>query len=141
MTREKAKILVSACLAGIPCRYDGNHQARDFIQKMVQEGRALPVCPEELGNLPTPRAPAENFQGKFLTTHGDDVTLNYREGAKRALELALENNCQEAYLKSQSPMCGVGSIYDGTFSHTLIEGDGAFTQLLKSQKIKVNKVD
>lgn len=134
-------IIVSACLAGKKCRYDGKHKEQAEISELVAQGKAIAVCPEELGELPTPRPPAENVAGKLITIDGKDVTLNYKKGAELSLQIALENNCTQALLKSKSPMCGCDKVYDGTFSGTLTNGDGEFTKLLKANGVQVISID
>lgn len=135
------KKIVSACLAGFHCRYDCASQERESIKLMVQNGEAIAVCPEQMGGLPTPRTPAEQIGEKVISKTGTDVTAEYEKGANEALQMALLVNAEEAYLKSRSPMCGCGTIYDGTFSGTLTEGDGVFTKKLKEKGIKVHSVD
>lgn len=133
------KILVSACLLGIPCRYDGAGKADSAIEKLRQGGHTLiPVCPEILGGLPTPRPPAERLpDGRVVTREGKDVTAEYRSGAEQALALARKQGCALAVLKERSPSCGRGRIYDGTFSRTLIPGSGVAAQLLEENGIPV----
>jgi uncharacterized protein YbbK (DUF523 family) len=133
--------IVSACLAGVHCRYDCASQEREEIRLMVERGEALPVCPEQLGGLSTPRPPAEIVGAKVLTNTGVDVTPQYQRGAAEALKLAELGKCQEACLKSKSPMCGSGLIYDGTFSGQLTDGDGVFAALLKSKGITFRSID
>lgn len=133
--------IVSACLSGIHCRYDCKAQARSTIEEMVKKGEAIPVCPEQMGGLPTPRPPAERIGDKVLTNQGKDVTAEYQRGAEEALRIAMLAGATEALLKSKSPMCGVGQVYDGTFSGSLIEGDGVFAEILKKNGIKVTAVD
>ncbi len=135
------KILVSACLAGEECRYDCQARPNAEIIKQVVEGTAIPVCPEQLGGLPTPRTPAEIIGDKVIDKNGNDVSKEYQNGAAEALRIAKEEGCTEAYLKAKSPMCGVGRIYDGSFSGRLIAGDGVFTKLLKSLGLSVHRVD
>jgi len=103
----------------------------------VKEGKALPVCPEQLGGLPTPREPAEQKGNRVFTKDGKDVTGAYVKGAEEALRLAKLANCEEAILKARSPSCGCDKVYDGTFTKTLIEGDGVFAKMLKENGIKV----
>ena len=124
-------ILVSACLLGTPCRYDGTGKLEPALERLRAQGHTLvPVCPEVLGGLPTPRPPAERQpDGR--------VTAEYRAGAEKALELARAHGCTLAVLKERSPSCGRGQIYDGTFSHTLIPGSGVAAQLLEEQGIAV----
>ena len=141
MSKNTPLIVVSACLAGVPCRFDGEARERPEVMKLLQEGRALPLCPEQLGGLPTPRPPAEICFGKVLTQDGADVTSKYRAGAEAALVLAQAAGPSEAWLKSKSPMCGCGKLYDGTHSGALTAGDGFFTALLKRAGIPVREID
>lgn len=134
-------IIVSACLAGVNCRYDGKAKPRADLIAMVEKGEALPLCPEELGGLPTPRPASEIQKERVLSVEGNDVTSFFQEGAKEALRQAQEKGAHHAILKSCSPMCGVGKIYDGTFSGNLCSGDGVFTKLLKEAGISVEERD
>jgi len=133
--------IVSACLSGVHCRYDCQAQARPDIEAMVKNGEAIPVCPEQMGGLPTPRPPAERIGDKVLTNQGIDVTTEYNRGAEEALQIAKLVGATEALLKSKSPMCGCNKIYDGTFTGTTKDGDGVFTELLKKHNIKVTPID
>ncbi|WII70566.1 DUF523 domain-containing protein [Bdellovibrio sp. 22V] len=133
--------IVSACLSGVHCRYDCKAQARTPIEEMVQKGEAIPVCPEQMGGLSTPRPPAERIGDKVLTKTGADVTEQYLRGAEEALKIAKLCGATEALLKSKSPMCGADKIYDGTFSGALKDGDGIFAELLKKHGIKVTVID
>nr|BFD65191.1 DUF523 domain-containing protein [Bdellovibrio sp. HAGR004] len=133
--------IVSACLSGVHCRYDCKAQTRSSIEEMVQNGEAIPVCPEQLGGLPTPRPPAERIGDRVLTNQGADVTAEYQRGAQEALRIAKLTGATEALLKSKSPMCGCGKIYDGTFSGNQKDGDGVFAELLKNHGIKVTPID
>ena len=140
-------VLVSACLAGCACRYDGQANPNDEVARLVAEGRAVQVCPEEDGGLPTPRPPAEIVGGdghdvlagraKVMTKAGQDVTQIYIEGADRALEAARAAGATRAILKSRSPSCGKGVIYDGTFSRTTTTGDGVTAALLAQNGIEL----
>ncbi len=130
-------IIVSACLAGVECRYNGSSYAVPQIIEMVIQGRAIPICPEILAGLPTPRPPVEQYEGKIISLNGDDQTALYRAGAKMGLEIAVVSGCLKAILKSKSPTCGAGWIYDGTFSGNLISGDGIFAKMLKEKGIEV----
>jgi uncharacterized protein YbbK (DUF523 family) len=129
--------IISACLAGINCRWDGQARPCQKVIKLVKQGQAIPVCPEQLGGLTTPRPPAEQKGNKVFTKDGKDVTSQFKNGAKEALRIAKLTGVKEAILKSKSPSCGLGKIYDGTFSDKLIAGDGVFAKLLKKNKIKV----
>jgi len=135
-------ILVSACLAGVNCRYDGQNKEKNEILELIKKGEAIAVCPEQLGGLPTPRPPAELQENeKVLTVDGNDVTLNYNLGANEALKLAELYNCNEAWLKSKSPMCGHGEIYDGNFKGQTKQGEGVLAKLLLAKNIKVKSID
>ena len=138
MDKKNTRILVSACLLGVNCRYDGKNGCRDEVLKLLREYELIPVCPEVLGGLPTPRPPAERLpDGRVVTREGKDVTAEYRSGAEQALALARKQGCVLAVLKERSPSCGRGRIYDGTFSRTLIPGSGVAAQLLEENGILV----
>lgn len=140
-------VLVSACLAGRACAYDGSHRAHPEILDLVRAGRAVLVCPEEEGGLPTPRPAAEIEGGRgddvldgtarVLTTSGEDVTDVYLEGARVAAERASAEGCTAAILKAHSPACGCGAVYDGTFSGKLTEGDGVTASTLRRAGIEL----
>ena len=130
-------ILVSACLLGCPCRYDGKSKPNAAVLSLMAEHTLIPICPEQMGGLATPRLPAECKNGGVFTQAGTDVTAQYRRGAEEALRLATLYGCTCAILKERSPSCGSGQIYDGSFSHTLISGDGVTAQLLKESGITV----
>ena len=145
------KLLVSACLLGEPLRYDGDDNAgkvshlKTLLDQWMEEGRLVPVCPETLGGLPTPRPPAEAEQGggsavlagiaRVQTYTGDNVTQAFIHGAEKALATAQRYQCQGALLAARSPSCGVSEIYDGSHTRTLIAGDGVTTALLKQHNI------
>ncbi len=131
------KILISACLLGTPCRYDGKSKRHALIDALAERHELVPVCPEVLGGLPTPRTPSERAGDAVLMQSGRDVTENYRAGAQAALALAREHGCTLAVLKARSPSCGSGEIYDGTFSRTLTVRDGVTAELLKANGIRV----
>ena len=124
------KTLISACLLGKKCRYDGKGKLNSKILSIYVQENLVPVCPEQLGGLPTPRIPAEQAGDKVYTQNGDDITANFEKGAQIALEIALAQGCEEAILKAKSPSCGCGKVYDGNFTGTLIEGNGVFAQKL-----------
>lgn len=133
--------IVSACLAGVPCRFDCQAKERAQIKEWVEQGLAVAVCPEQMGGLSTPRPPAE-IQGKrVVSIQGQDVTAEYQAGAEAAFQVAQSQQATEAYLKSKSPMCGVGRIYDGTFQGQLKSGDGIFAGKLKEAGLQVYEVD
>lgn len=130
-------ILVSACLAGVECRYNGSSYSISKIKEMVKEGKAIPICPEILAGLSIPRNSAEQKNGTIISSNGEDQTSDYLLGSTIALKIALLIQCKKAILKSNSPTCGCGVIYDGTFSGRLITGDGIFSRLLKENGIEV----
>jgi uncharacterized protein YbbK (DUF523 family) len=129
--------LVSACLAGVKCRYDGSAKPCKKVIELVKKGQAIPVCPEQLGGLPTPRIASEQKGNKVFNKEGKDLTKEFEKGAQEALNIAKIAGCKEAILKSKSPSCGFGLIYDGSFTGKLIKGDGVFAELLKANNIKV----
>ena len=131
------KIIVSACLLGIPCRYDGKSKPNDEVVALSRKYELIPVCAEALGGLPTPRIPAEIVNDKVLRKDGADVTLEYNKGAQKVLEIARSSSCKTAILKSKSPSCGRGEIYDGTFTKTLTQGNGICSELLIKNGITV----
>lgn len=133
----KENILVSACLLGERCRYDGKSKPCDEVIKLNEKYNLIPVCPEVLGGLETPRTPCEIQNGRVISADGIDRTMEYTTGAQIALEIAKENNCKVAILKSKSPSCGKGKIFDGTFSGTLTDGNGITAQLLTENGIDV----
>lgn len=134
--------IVSACLAGVRCRYDGNDNMCEAVKKLVEEGKAIPVCPEVLGGLSTPRIPCEqilqaNGEIKIVNKNGDDCTEAFSIGAQKTLQIAKIVGAQVAILKSKSPSCGCGKIYNGQFNKTLIFGDGLTTKMLKQNGLKI----
>ena len=144
---NQGPVLVSACLAGRACRFDGSANPDDFVGRLVASGRAVLVCPEVDGGLGTPRPPAEIVGGsgedvlagraRVVTSDGADVTDAYIAGAERALAAALRTGARAAVLKARSPSCGRGAIYDGTFSRTTTAGDGVTAALLRANGIDV----
>ena len=130
-------ILVSACLLGIGCRYDGKHKANPEVLKLREKYNLIPVCPEIFGGLPTPRIPSERIGDKVMMKDGTDVTENYQRGAREALELCRIYDIKTAILKERSPSCGKGEIYDGSFSGTLTKRDGVSAELLIKEGIRV----
>jgi len=130
-------ILVSKCLLGHPCRYDGRSVPCAEVIKLQDKYNLIPVCPEELGGLPTPRIPAEIIGERVVRRDGVDITAEHTLGAKIALTYALENGCEIAILKSKSPSCGKDRIYDGTFTGTLTSGYGVTARMLMSKGIHI----
>ena len=132
-------ILISSCLLGQYCRYDGKTKTYDVIRPLLgrDDLHFIPICPEQAGGLATPRPPAERCGERVVTEAGLDVTEAYERGAAAALYLARLFHCTKAILKAKSPSCGCGLIYDGTFSRRLIPGDGVTAQQLRQAGIKV----
>ena len=144
------KIVISACLLGVRCRYDGGDSRNETAIKQGEKYELIPVCPEESGGLPTPRPSAEIVGGdggdvldgkaKVMTADGTDVTEAYLKGAYHALRVAQSNEATHVVLKARSPSCGCGNIYDGTFSGILTAGDGVTTALLKRHGLIVTSL-
>ncbi|WP_323703113.1 DUF523 domain-containing protein [Mammaliicoccus sp. Dog046] len=140
-------IVISACLVGERVRYDGNHKLDLFYKRLIDDDQAITVCPEILGGLQVPREPAEIVDGdgydvwndtaEVITTSGQNVTEQFKQGAKRTLSVMKDLNAQTVVLKSDSPSCGSSAIYDGTFSGNKKEGVGVTTALLKMNHIDV----
>lgn len=139
MNREK--IIVSACLAGQCCRYDGKNSLVEGIAELVRKGLAIPLCPEVMGGLSVPRKPCEILlvkgETKVYNEDNEDMTAYFRQGAEKALSVALANYCRSAILKSKSPSCGAGTIYDGSFNRKTTSGDGLTARLFKQNGIRV----
>lgn len=138
------RILVSACLLGENCKYNGGNNdcpsLKELLKAPAPDGtawEAVPVCPEQLGGLPTPRTPAEIKDGTVITEDGRNVDEAFRLGAERALAICRASGAKIAVLKAKSPSCGPDGIYDGSFSHTLIAGEGVFAALLKKNGVRV----
>jgi uncharacterized protein YbbK (DUF523 family) len=130
-------IIVSACLAGLHCRYDGGEKSNEEVMRLVAEGKAIPVCPEQLGGLTTPRLPCEIVNGRVMRKDGIDVTEEFERGARDSLALAKLTGAKEAILKAKSPSCGAGRVYDGTFSGQVVPGDGVFAALCRQEGISL----
>lgn len=130
-------ILISACLLGVNCRYDGGGKLIDQIDQLKERYNLIPVCPEVYGGLQTPREPAEIIDEKVINRKGEDVSQNFTRGANETLHLAELYNCKYAILKERSPSCGFGEIYDGTFSGRLVKGNGYTAELLSKNGIKI----
>ena len=130
-------ILVSACLLGVACRYDGKRKPNEAVIALKEKYNLIPVCPEIMGGLPTPRLPSEIRGETVIMENGEDVTDKYSKGAEETLRLARLFGCGKAVLKEKSPSCGSGRIYDGTFSKTLTEGNGVTVGMLLANGIRV----
>ena len=131
------KLLISACLIGTNCKYNGKNNYLELVEELKKKYELIPVCPEILGGLDIPRNPSEIKNNKVISNKGIDVTKEFNLGAKSALEIAMNNNVKMALLKDGSPSCGSNYVYDGTFSKTKIKGNGITTILLKKNGIKV----
>ena len=134
-------ILVSSCLAGINCKYNGGNNYNEKVFNLVKEGKAIPVCAEQLGGLTTPRIASEikYIDGKryVINKAGEDVTEQFEKGANEILDLAKKLNITKAILKAKSPSCGKGKIYNGEFNGGLIQGNGILAELLIENGIEV----
>ena len=133
----KEKLLISACLLGIPCRYDGKSKQAELPPELYEKYELIPVCPEIYGGLPTPRIPSERVGDRVLNARGEDVTAQYLRGAECAYAFCERFDCRIALLKERSPSCGKGRIYDGSFSGTLTDGDGVACEYLLERGVKV----
>ena len=133
-------IIVSACLAGVNCNYEGKNCEDASVTQLVKKGRAIMICPEQLGGLTTPRPPAEIKNGRVVTKQGADVTDAFLRGANEVLRIAKKYNCKRAILKSKSPSCGCYKIYNGKFNGSLVEGDGITARLLRENGIEVTNL-
>lgn len=139
--------LISACLCGVNCKYNGLNNYNEICDKLLASGKAILVCPEQLGGLPTPRIPSEiigessnilnDNNGSVIDKNGNDVTPQFVKGAKETLQIAKKLNIKKAILKDGSPSCGVNYIYDGNFNGTKIKGMGLTAQLLKESSIDI----
>jgi len=139
----REKVLISACLAGINCKFNGENNLLDrgILDEISKKYHLLFVCPEVFGGLSTPREPAEMKGGLVVTKTAKDVSENFKFGAEICLKIAKLNGCKKAILKARSPSCGSGQIYDGSFSKRLIFGDGVAAKLLKENEILVFSED
>ena len=135
-------IICSACLAGMPCKYNGKNNNTDpRVVLLIDQQKAVPVCPEMLGGLSVPRIPCEIRNGHVVNQAGEDMTNAFIEGAKKALAITNAIGAKQAILMPRSPSCGINQVYDGSFQKKLVNGDGFFVQLLKAQGIAVDTPD
>lgn len=130
-------ILVSACLLGENCKYNGGNNRSEKVLEFIKGHNVIPVCPEVLGGLPTPRVPSEIVNGVVTSKSGVNVDAEFRKGAELALQAARNNKIDLAILKAKSPSCGAKEIYDGTFSGTRIKGQGIFASRLSADGVKI----
>ena len=131
------KFVVSACLAQQPCRYNGGSTPCPAVISLVEDGLAVPLCPEQLGGLPTPRPPCELRDGRIWTRDGQDCTDAFEQGAARALRLAQNAGCTMAILKTRSPSCGADGVYDGNFNKRLVPGEGLWAKALRQAGFQI----
>jgi len=133
----KEKLLISACLLGENCKYSGGNNYDPFVERLKEKFELVPICPEQMGGLPTPRTPSERLGDRVVTRDGGDVTAEFQRGAARALRVARENGITRALLKERSPSCGYGTIYDGTFTGTVVPGSGVAASLLAENGVRI----
>lgn len=133
----REKLLVSACLLGINCKYSGGNNRLPEAEALAARFELVPVCPEQLGGLPTPRPCAERVGERVINRAGEDVTAAFRLGAERTAEIARSSGVRRALLQERSPSCGCGTVYDGTFSGTLTAGRGVTAALLEKNGVEV----
>ncbi len=131
------KILVSACLLGYKCRYDGKDNLSPRILKLKEDYILIPICPEQMGELSTPRDKSERKGDKVISEYGKDVTSNFIKGAQRALEIAQKEQIDFCILKENSPSCGVHFIHDGNFKGNKIKGKGVTSEYLEKHHFKI----
>ena len=124
------KIIVSACLAGENCKYNGGNNRNEKVLRMMEEHEVITICPEQMGGLPTPRTPSEIRDGVVMTKDGRSFDAEFRAGAAEALRIAAAEQPDLIVLQSRSPSCGVKQRYDGSFTGTLVDGPGVTAQLL-----------
>lgn len=131
------KILISACLIGDKCKYDGHANYSPLYKELLEKYELVPFCPEVEGGLPTPRKPSERKGDRVINNAGKDVTKQFNEGAQKALNICKYLDIKIAILKENSPSCGSTQIYDGNFKNKLIKGEGVTTELLRKNGITV----
>ena len=137
MRVKRPGILVSACLLGVYCRYNGERKKMEGIERLMERAELIPVCPEILGGLPTPRPPAERVGDRVMNREGVDVTEAYQRGAEETLRLAELFGVHLALLKERSPSCGMGKIHDGSFKGRIVDGSGVTAELLAAHGVSV----
>ncbi len=133
------KVLVSACLLGVNCRYNGIPKEEPAVKELLakEDITLIPVCPEQLGGLPTPRTPSERKGKSVISSEGENRTVAFQRGAEETLRLAKLYGCETAILKERSPSCGNREIYDGSFTGTVVPGEGVTAELLRVTGVKV----
>lgn len=133
----KKKVLVSSCLLGEKCRYNGSGEEDVYVLEYIKDMQVYPVCPEVMGGMSTPRSPCEIYKGRVVSKDGEDTTDYFVSGADMVVDLAKQEGIDLAVFKSRSPSCGCGKVYDGTFNGILIQGDGICVKKLKGNGIQV----
>jgi len=133
----REKLLISACLLGENCRYSGGNNYEPLTEALGERFELVPVCPECLGGLTSPREPAERVGERVLSRTGEDWTAAFYLGAERTLEIARREGISRAVLKERSPSCGCGAVYDGTFTGAVVRGDGVTAELLKAHGLRI----
>ena len=133
----REKLLISACLLGRNCKYNGGNNYAPLTEALKERYELVPVCPECLGGLPIPHEPSERVGDRVLSKSGADVTAAFQRGAEKTLALALQHGVKKAVLKERSPSCGCGSIYDGTFTGTVVSGSGVAAELLLAHGVEI----
>ena len=133
----REKLLISACLLGRNCKYNGGNNYTPLVEALKARYDLVPVCPECFGGLPIPHEPSERVGDKVLSKSGEDVTEPFRRGAEKTLAAAIQQGVTRAVLKERSPSCGCGSIYDGTFTGTVVPGNGVPAELLLSRGVVI----
>jgi uncharacterized protein YbbK (DUF523 family) len=123
------KVGVSACLVGKNTKYDGGNNYNEYVLEYLKDKEVVLICPEVFGGLPTPRIPSEQINDKVINSNNEDVTKQFVDGAQEALKRLQQQNVNVVILKERSPSCGYKKIYDGTFSKTIIDGNGVFASL------------
>lgn len=132
------RIAVSACLLGVACKYNGGDNLNEHVVRVLEGHEVVPICPEQLGGLSTPRQRSEIRDAEVVNEFGESVDAAFRAGARRAWEqIERAGGCDAAVLQPRSPSCGVGTVYDGSFSGVLVAGDGIFAQLLQAHNVPV----
>jgi uncharacterized protein YbbK (DUF523 family) len=136
-TDSRPVLVVSACLLGVACNHEGRGSPRPVVRELEARYRLIPVCPEVLGGLTTPRPAAEIRGGAVVNTAGEDVSAAYRRGAEAAVAVARAAGATRAVLKARSPSCGASAVYDGSFSRTLVAGEGVTAAALRAAGLDV----
>lgn len=139
--KVKEVIFVSACLCGVNCRYNGRGELNLKIKDLMIDNMIIPVCPEQLGGLTTPRDPCEIKEGLIITYKGDDLTAYFNKGALEVLKLMNLYGSKKAILKERSPSCGVNFVYDGSFTGKVVKGEGLLSKLLRENDVLVVSED